>query len=174
MEQIDTVPISLVVFIFLLAAAGIVFTIVCFIFNFVFSNKRYMCNMLCMIKMHHTLALSLSLSLSLSPSPSWILPLSITTPSLNRIIRISRPRLNYLILLGAVLFYVSMIPFSIPTTNEHVILAMVKTRALLLSLGFSFFYGTIIMKMFRVYYIVHNPLPNKVIAYRLCIIVQLL
>ena len=41
MKKIDTVPISLVVIIFLLAAAGIVFTIICLIFNFVFSNKRY-------------------------------------------------------------------------------------------------------------------------------------
>ena len=41
MEQIDTVPISLVVIVFLLVAAGITFTIVCLIFNFVFSNKRY-------------------------------------------------------------------------------------------------------------------------------------
>ena len=41
MEQIDTVPISLVVIIFLLAAAGITFTVICLVFNFVFSNKRY-------------------------------------------------------------------------------------------------------------------------------------
>ena len=96
------------------------------------------------------MTLSLSLSLALSTPPS------------NRIIQISRPRLNYLVILGAILFYISIIPFTIPTANEHVILAMVKTRSWLLSLGFSFFYGTIIMKMFRVYYIVHNPLPNKV------------
>ena len=43
MEQIDTVPTSLVVIVFLLAAAGITFTTVCLIFNFVFSNKRYVC-----------------------------------------------------------------------------------------------------------------------------------
>lgn len=140
MKKIDTVPISLVVIIFLLAAAGIVFTIVCLIFNFVFSNKRYV--------MHDSLSLSL--------------PCSIHPPPSNRIIQISRPRLNYLVILGAILFYISIIPFTIPTANEHVILAMVKTRSWLLSLGFSFFYGTIIMKMFRVYYIVHNPLPNKV------------
>jgi gamma-aminobutyric acid type B receptor len=160
MEQIDTVPISLVVFIFLLAASGIVFTIFCLIFNFVFRNKRYALH----VHGRHASCFLFSLSLSLSHH---------VHPSLNRIIRISRPRLNYLILLGAVLFYVSMIPFSIPTTNEPVILAMVKTRSWLLSLGFSFFYGTIIMKMFRVYYIVHNPLPNKVKAYRMTLCVQI-
>ena len=39
--QIDTVPIPLVVIIFLLAAAGIIFTIICLIFNIVFSKKRH-------------------------------------------------------------------------------------------------------------------------------------
>ena len=41
MKQIDTVPIALMVIIFLLAAAGIMFAIVCLVFNFVFRNKRH-------------------------------------------------------------------------------------------------------------------------------------
>ena len=76
--------------------------------------------------------------------------------------QISRPRLNYLIIVGVILFYISMILFAVPTNNKSVLLALFKVQPWTLSLGFSFCYGTIIMKMFRVYYIINNPLPNKV------------
>ena len=76
--------------------------------------------------------------------------------------QISRPRLNYLIILGAFLFYVTMILLAIPTRNKDVFLGLFKTISWTTALGFSLCYGTIIMKMFRVYYIVNNPLPNKV------------
>ena len=76
--------------------------------------------------------------------------------------QISRPRLNYLIILGAFLFYFTMILFAIPTRNKDVFLGLVQAIPYTMALGFSLCYGTIIMKMFRVYYIVNNPLPNKV------------
>ena len=75
---------------------------------------------------------------------------------------ISRPRLNYLIVLGAVLFYLSMLPFVIPTRSKLVYEILVKIQPWSVSLAFSLCYGTIIMKMLRVYYIVNNPHPNKV------------
>ena len=77
--------------------------------------------------------------------------------------QISRPRLNYLIILGAFLFYVTMMLLAVPTTEESVLLGLFKTIPWTMALGFSLSYGTIIMKMFRVYYIVNNPLPNKVV-----------
>ena len=83
-----------------------------------------------------------------------------------RIIQISRPRLNYLIILGAFLFYITMILLAIPSTDEDVFLGLFKTTPWTVALGFSLSYGTIIMKMFRVYYIVNNPLPNKVYTYK--------
>lgn len=79
-----------------------------------------------------------------------------------RIIQISRPRLNCFIILGAILLYFSMLLFVIPTKSKSTYLVLAKIQPWTMSLGFSFCYGTIIMKMFRVYYIVHNPLPNKV------------
>ena len=79
-----------------------------------------------------------------------------------RIIKISRPMLNYLIVLGAIIFYLAVILFVIPTTDKSASLALITARSWCLSLGYSFCYGTIIMKMCRVYYIVHNPRPNKV------------
>ena len=62
---------------------------------------------------------------------------------------LSRPRLNYLITVGVFLFYTSMILFAVPTNSKSVLLAFFKVWPWTLSLGFSFCYGTIIMKMFR-------------------------
>ena len=79
-----------------------------------------------------------------------------------RIMQISRPRLNYLIILGALLFYITIILFAVPTRDRDVFHGIFKTTPWTIALGFSLCYGTIIMKMFRVYYIINNPLPNKV------------
>ena len=76
--------------------------------------------------------------------------------------QISRPKLNYFVILGAFLFYIGMIVVVIPTTDASIFNGLTNARAWFLSLAFSFCYGTIIMKMFRVYYILHNPQPNKV------------
>lgn len=91
-----------------------------------------------------------------------------------RILQISRPRLNYLIILGAVLFYISMLFFAIPTRNPSTHLFLSKTQPWTISLGFSLCYGTVIMKMFRVYYIVHNPSPNKVHMTCVCMVCTML
>ena len=79
-----------------------------------------------------------------------------------RIMQISRPRLNYLIILGALLFYITMILLAVPTRDKDVFLGLFKMRPWTVALGYSLCYCPIIMKMFRVYYIVNNPLPNKV------------
>ena len=79
-----------------------------------------------------------------------------------RIMQISRPRLNYLIILGALLSYITIILYAIPKRDKDVYYGIFETIRWTISLGFSLCYGTIIMKMFRVYYIINNPLPNKV------------
>ena len=76
--------------------------------------------------------------------------------------QISRPRLNYLIILGALLFYITMILLAVPTRDKDVFLGLFKVCPWTVALGYSLCYCPIIMKMFRVYYIVNNPLPNKV------------
>lgn len=73
----------------------------------------------------------------------------------------SRPMLNYFAITGYILLCVTIILY-IPTNNPSVFLGLSKALLWTLSLGYSLCYGTIIMKMFRVYYIVNNPLPNKV------------
>ena len=101
----------------------------------------------------HTHIFSLSLLPYIYPSLS---------PSLYRIVQISRPRLNYLIILGGLLLYISQALYIIPTKDEFGYHALGSVWAWTSSIGSSFCYGTIIMKMFRVYYVVHNPRPKKV------------
>ena len=63
------------------------------------------------------------------------------------------------------MFYIAGIIVVIPTTDGSANLALITARSWCLSFGYSFCYGTIIMKMCRVYHIVHNPRPKKVIVY---------
>ena len=137
---IDTVETPLAVVIDLLAVAGILFALGCLAFNFVYRKTRYTYT-------HVAIVISCPIILLLFEC---------------RIMQISRPRLNFLIILGAFLFYFTMILLAIPTRSKDVFLSLFKTVPWTMALGFSLCYGTIIMKMFRVYYIVNNPLPNKV------------
>ncbi len=73
----------------------------------------------------------------------------------------SRPMLNYFVIAGYILLCVTILLY-IPTTNPSVFLGLSKVLLWTLSLGYSLCYVTIIVKMFRVYYIINNPLPNKV------------
>lgn len=73
----------------------------------------------------------------------------------------SRPMLNYFVIAGYILLCITIILY-VPTTNPSVFLGLSKALLWTLSLGYSLCYGTIIVKMFRVYYIINNPLPNKV------------
>ena len=69
--------------------------------------------------------------------------------------------LNYFVIAGSILLCFTVI-FQFPTTNPSMFLGLSKALIWTLSLGYSLCYGTIIVKMFRVYYIINNPLPNKV------------
>ena len=73
----------------------------------------------------------------------------------------SRPMLNYFIITGYIILC-TVIIMHVPTTDPIIFLGISKTLLWFLAIGFSLCYGTIIMKMLRVYYIVNNPLPNKV------------
>ena len=86
------------------------------------------------------------------------------------------PKLNNLIGIGAIVLYVNMILYAIPTTSQtassvlcnvlshlsfiksciHVQLFL-QLDPWLNAIGYSLCYGTILAKMCRVYYIFHNP-----------------
>ena len=75
----------------------------------------------------------------------------------SRLIRLSSPKLNYLIGGGAIILYTSIYFFIIPTTNQQVVTVMCNITSWLIALGYSLCYGTILAKMVRVYYIFDNP-----------------
>ena len=99
-----------------------------------------------------------------------------------RLIRLSSPNLNYLIGLGAIVLYLNIITLVIPTTNTHFAAVLCNVRTAynyvdvlcllchnqinpwLISLGYSFCYGTIIIKMIRVWVIFNNPMQMKTVS----------
>ena len=79
----------------------------------------------------------------------------------SRLIRLSSPNLNYLIGAGAIILYVDIYLFIIPTTNPQTVAALCNSTPWLIALGYSLCYGTILAKMVRMYYIFGNPTPKK-------------
>ena len=120
---IDTVALSLVMIILLLAVIGTVFAVICLAFNVACRNTRLfiIINNIVIIEFIY---------------------------KHNRIVQISRPRLNYIIILGAILFYLTMILLAIPTSNQSAFVGLLKTVPWTMALGFSLCYGTIIMKCY--------------------------
>ena len=78
-----------------------------------------------------------------------------------RLIRLSSPNLNYIIGVGAIILYVDIYLFIIPTTNPQTVAALCTSTPWLITLGYSLCYGTILAKMVRIYYIFGNPTPQK-------------
>ena len=73
----------------------------------------------------------------------------------------SSPNLNYLMAGGAIVLYMDIyffiIPTTNPTTNQEVVTVLCNLTPWLTALGYSFCYGTILAKMVRVYYIFEKP-----------------
>ena len=74
-----------------------------------------------------------------------------------RLIRMSSPNLNYLMTGGAIVLYMDVYFFIIPTINQQVVTALCNLTPWLTALGYSLCYGTILAKMVRVYYIFGKP-----------------
>ena len=73
-------------------------------------------------------------------------------------------KLNYLIGIGAIILYLNLLFFVIPTTNPVVVNVFCNLTPWLTAIGYSLCYGTILAKMARVYYIFNNPSPNKKVS----------
>ncbi|XP_003384356.1 PREDICTED: gamma-aminobutyric acid type B receptor subunit 2-like [Amphimedon queenslandica] len=78
-----------------------------------------------------------------------------------KIIRLTSPNLNYLIVLGCILMSASGLIYSFPTTNYTAVYVLCYIRAYTQLVGYSLCFGTICAKMWRVYFIFHNPTPKK-------------
>ena len=79
----------------------------------------------------------------------------------NRLIRLSSPKLNNVTVFGAITLYVSAVLFAIPTRDKSVVKGLCIARLWFLYLGMSLAFGTVIMKMIRIYIIFSNPSPKR-------------
>jgi gamma-aminobutyric acid type B receptor len=114
---------------YVIALCGVVFSVVCFAFNFIFREKK--------------------------------------------VIRLTTPKLNFVIFSGAVLMYLSVFIGLLPTVDENVVHAQCTVHVWLYVVGYLLVYGPILAKMWRVYQIFHNPTPGKKILktwHLLCVV----
>ena len=78
-----------------------------------------------------------------------------------RLIKLASSKMNYLIGIGAIILYLNCVFFVVPTTDPDVMTGLCNITPWLTAIGYSLCYGTIFMKMVRVYYIFSNPSTNK-------------
>lgn len=116
-EEVVAVHVSITVILTVLSCAGIIFSIVCLVFNFHYRNQT--------------------------------------------LIRLTSPNLNYLIGSGAIVLYVAIILTVIPARSAVFAGVLCNLRVWLTGFGLSLCYGTILVKMWRVYYIFSNPSAQK-------------
>ena len=74
-----------------------------------------------------------------------------------RLIRLTSPKLNFLIGVGAIILNINIYFFVIPVTNKDVVSVFCNLTPWLTAIGYSLCYGTILVKTARVYYIFSNP-----------------
>lgn len=78
-----------------------------------------------------------------------------------KIVKLTSPKLNYVVLFGAFLLYTSVYFYVLSSTDEFTSTLYCHIRAWLQPVGYMFCFGTIMFKMWRVYYIFHNPSAKK-------------
>lgn len=78
-----------------------------------------------------------------------------------KLIRLTSPNLNYIIGAGAALIYIDIYFYAAPVTGSKAVAAVCTVTPWLLALGYSLAFGTILAKLWRVYYIFHNSQPHK-------------
>ena len=80
-----------------------------------------------------------------------------------RLVKLSSPYVNVMIIAGAVIVYITVILFGVDenvassSTVDH----LCQTRICLVAVGFSFLFGSIFAKAWRIYYIFNHSKPNS-------------
>ena len=87
---------------------------------------------------------------------------------LGRLIRLTSPNLNYLIGSGAILLYLAIVVTVWPAATATAAGVLCNLQVWLTGFGYSLCYGTILVKMWRVYYIFNNPNSQKKVRQGLC------
>lgn len=79
----------------------------------------------------------------------------------HRLIRLTSPKLNFLVGVGAIILYLNLYLFIFPVYDTTTAAVLCNLTPWLTAVGYSLCYGTIVVKMTRVYYIFNNPTPKK-------------
>ena len=87
-----------------------------------------------------------------------------------RLIRLTSPNLNYMIGVGAMIFYIDVALLVTPSTNPSVVSGLCNITLWLAPIGYSLCFGPILAKMMRVYYIFGNPTNRKNVVSFYCAI----
>jgi hypothetical protein len=80
-----------------------------------------------------------------------------------KVIKLDSPHLNYLIIVGAVIMYISLFFQAVPalSTISPTVITIACNASSVAIIGVSMLMGTIQGKMFRIFYIFHKPSPSK-------------
>ena len=91
------------------------------------------------------------------------LPPSSLSLSPSSVVRLSSPKLNYLIGIGAILLYINIILVVVPLeeNDKELANALCYITPWFTAVGYSLCYGTILVKLFRTWYIFNKPVANK-------------
>ena len=81
----------------------------------------------------------------------------------NRIVKLSSPYVNVMIIAGAIVFYLTVILFGVDenVASFSTVDGLCHARVWLCVIGFSLLFGTIFAKAWRIYYIFNHSRPNK-------------
>ena len=116
---------------------GIIFAVICLIFNLWFRNQKYVC------------------ILFIDSKPKIVI--------LCRLVKLGSPYINIMMVAGAIMFYTIVILFGIDenVASHTTVDGLCHARIWLVSIGFSLLYGTIFAKTWRVHYIFNYAKPNS-------------
>ena len=80
-----------------------------------------------------------------------------------RLVKLGSPHVSIMIVAGAIMFYTIVILFGVDenVASHATVDGLCHARIWLVSIGFSFLYGTIFAKAWRVHYIFNYAKPNS-------------
>ena len=136
-----TIAVPLMVVTQTFAIIGIILAIFCLAFNIIFRNRKYETSSILVCASQKKITASILLSF--------------------RMVRLTSPNLNYLIVVGAVFIYLSVLFLSMPFLEQQLSTVLCNLQQWLFSFGSTLCFAVVLAKMGRVYYIFSDPTPNR-------------
>ena len=140
----EHIHISLTLFIAytIIGTCGVIFAAICLVVDLCLRNQKYVCDFMYYIHQVDEYFIYY------------------------RLVKLSSPYVNTMIIAGAVVFYVAVILFGVDenVASYSTVDGLCHARIWLVSIGFSLLYGTIFAKTWRIYYIFNHTKPNSTLV----------